>query len=144
MRFPEGLIYEDEFINYKIFYLAERVSMIKDVLYYYWQRKESISHNLKYKKPAASEKIILEYFHWAEEAAPDMIDLVRVASVRLFNGVIWDYVRGEYDAQAKSVLKKLNKIILERSGNFFFNPYADFKLKKITYSCGCICLLGLK
>lgn len=130
VRFPEGLIYEDEFVSYKLLYLAERVSMMKEPLYYYWQREGSIIHGSKHKKPFISEKIILEYFRWAKEYAPDMIDLVKFASIRFFNGLVWDYVRGAYGEQSKAILKDLNNLILANVDHFFFNPYADFKQKK--------------
>lgn len=130
VRFPEGLIYEDEFVSYKLFYLAKQVSMVKEVLYYYYQREGSIVHSFKYKRLSMIEKIILEYFRWAEKDAPDMIDLVRFASIRFLNGSIWEYVRGEYNSQDKAILERLNNVLIKRSGNFFFNPYANFKLKK--------------
>lgn len=130
VRFPEGLIYEDEFVSYKLLYLAESVSMIKEPLYYYWQREGSIIHSSKHKKMLIGEKIILEYFRWAKEYAPDMIDLVKFASIRFFNGLVWEYVREEYGAQSKIILKNLNNVILANVDHFFFNSYANIKYKK--------------
>ena len=45
VRFPEGKIYEDVLTTHKIIYNAHRIVMLRDVLYYYVTRSESISHD---------------------------------------------------------------------------------------------------
>ncbi len=42
LRFPEGRIYEDEFITYKLIHQAERVAITNERLYFYLQRSGSI------------------------------------------------------------------------------------------------------
>lgn len=41
-RFPEGKIHEDEFLIYKILHSTEDICYLREVLYYYFQREDSI------------------------------------------------------------------------------------------------------
>ncbi len=43
LRFPEGKIHEDEFINYKLVYRAKRIVCSQNKLYFYRQRATSIT-----------------------------------------------------------------------------------------------------
>lgn len=42
MRFPEGKQHEDDFTTYRLFYEAERIVIINEQLYHYFQRANSI------------------------------------------------------------------------------------------------------
>lgn len=60
VRFPKGLIHEDELTSYKYFYHANKISFIDNVLYFYFQRDDSISHeDKKYNRIFIVEK---QYF----------------------------------------------------------------------------------
>jgi len=48
--YPEGLYFEDMATTFKLFYYARKVAVIKDCLYYYLQRKNSISKKMEPKK----------------------------------------------------------------------------------------------
>jgi glycosyltransferase involved in cell wall biosynthesis len=42
MRYPKGLVHEDEYVTYKLVYAAKRVAVVEAPLYYYVQRGNSI------------------------------------------------------------------------------------------------------
>jgi glycosyltransferase involved in cell wall biosynthesis len=42
LKFPIGKIHEDEFVNYKLFFMTEKIVYSSEQLYYYLNRKESI------------------------------------------------------------------------------------------------------
>lgn len=42
IRFPEGKIHEDEFVNYKLYYKANKIICTNQKMYYYRQRNDSI------------------------------------------------------------------------------------------------------
>lgn len=44
LRFPEGRLYEDEATTYIAFYNSIRVAYLKESLYFYYQRLDSITH----------------------------------------------------------------------------------------------------
>ncbi len=43
IRFPEGKIFEDEYISYKLLFKARKAIIIENILYFYFQREGSIS-----------------------------------------------------------------------------------------------------
>lgn len=55
IRFDKGKLYEDEFINFKLFYDCQRIAIETDELYYYVQRQGSITSDM------SSEKIDMKY-----------------------------------------------------------------------------------
>lgn len=42
LRFPTGRLHEDEFIAHRLILAANRISLVHEPLYYYWQRETSI------------------------------------------------------------------------------------------------------
>ncbi len=50
ISYPDGLYFEDMATTFKLFFHARRISIIKDCLYFYLQRKSSISKKLVPKK----------------------------------------------------------------------------------------------
>ena len=46
IRFPVGLIHEDEYVTYKLVYRSETVALTTEALYYYYQRPDSIMGNV--------------------------------------------------------------------------------------------------
>ncbi|NOM41635.1 hypothetical protein, partial [Klebsiella pneumoniae] len=42
LKFKKGMLYEDEFLNYPLFWDCKRVSIVEEPLYLYVQRKGSI------------------------------------------------------------------------------------------------------
>lgn len=49
-KFPVGRLHEDEFVNYKMCYLANKIAYNPSMLYYYRQRKDSISNTVTEKR----------------------------------------------------------------------------------------------
>ena len=60
ITFPEGKIYEDGYVTYKLLYKASNIAHIDDELYYYFQRQDSIS-NLGF-----SENDLKSYDDWRD------------------------------------------------------------------------------
>lgn len=46
IRFPEGVLHEDEFVTYKLLWKAAGIAETNSVLYYYRQRKDSITETV--------------------------------------------------------------------------------------------------
>lgn len=50
IRFPEGRLFEDEFITYRLYYLANMVGFIDKNMYYYFVNASGITQNLSIQK----------------------------------------------------------------------------------------------
>lgn len=57
LLFPEGKLHEDTFLIYKLFWKAQRIGVIQDVLYFYFQRHNSIMHQYSIKRLDAIEAL---------------------------------------------------------------------------------------
>lgn len=131
IRFPEEKKYEDEFISYKLFYLADKVAFVNHALYYYVAHKESVMH-----RPVTAEDLrirgrcILEYYRWMEMTAPDMRQLIEYACIRIFNGLVWSFVEHRELIFLKPMIKQLNRTILANTHDFRRNPYVTTKAYK--------------
>lgn len=60
ITFPEGKIYEDGYVTYKLLYKANNIAHIDDELYYYFQRQDSISNS------GFSENDVKSYDDWRD------------------------------------------------------------------------------
>lgn len=65
--FPEGMLYEDLGTVYKLFYKAQRIAVSTEVLYYYFQRPDSIMNQKFNEKKFDRIEISKELMEWAED-----------------------------------------------------------------------------
>jgi len=144
LRFPKGKSHEDEFLNYRLYYLSEKTIYTKLDLYYYVQRLDSYS-NSKYKLTqiskieALEERIIFfkqinieEFFNYSIYALFCQI-LFNIFSIKKYfpeeNKIIYELnikltkVKDEINKESNIDIK--NKIII----NIYYNFRYIFKLK---------------
>lgn len=50
IRFPEGRLFEDEYITYRIYYNCSKIVVVDDALYYYYVNENGITQNLNLNK----------------------------------------------------------------------------------------------
>lgn len=50
IRFPEGRLFEDEYITYRIYYNCSKIVVVDDSLYYYYVNENGITQNLNLNK----------------------------------------------------------------------------------------------
>ena len=65
IRYPKGRINEDELVIHKIFYEADKICLLTDKNYYYYQRTDSIMGNLRTKD---NEVSLNKYFILSERS----------------------------------------------------------------------------
>lgn len=81
IRFPEGHVYEDVATTHKTVYKADRILMIQDILYYYRERKGSITqtNSIAYERDRLPSQIQryqdLVRFGYSEEREKERIQL---------------------------------------------------------------------
>ena len=114
VRFPKGKLHEDDYIVCKLYYYANKIVIINDVLYYYIRRFDSITGNF-------SEKNIL-----------DTID----ARIEYYNFVN-NCLSFELSEKINEKINDFRKCILKNKKNIFKNPYMNWK-KYIKFILICI------
>ncbi len=103
MRFPEGQIYEDVAIWYKVLFAEERIALVDEQLYYYVVNPDSIMQSQW--TPAQMAQIR----GWDEQLAflrknssSDAVKVIRVKFIR----VLWKHYRKIKETEKLSRLKK--------------------------------------
>lgn len=87
LRFPEGRIHEDEFVFHRLYYQADYVVLVKEELYYYLQRKNSLVRRGGRFIPNGDRVFaLLDRLHFFEEFNIEPITKVRAA---LLNELIY-------------------------------------------------------
>lgn len=74
IRYPKGMLYEDQGTTYKIFHKAKKIYLSDKVLYYYWQRNDSITGNWFLPEAIKARiKLWLERLEFLKEHYPELV-----------------------------------------------------------------------
>lgn len=116
IRFPEGVIYEDVLISYKMLFAEEYISIVKEILYYYYLNPESTTNKdwtpRHYMRIQAWENQRVYFSTFASEAllANVMKRYMSVLCVELehvrSSGAISQKDRIEYTSKMRFLLRK--------------------------------------
>lgn len=90
IRFPEGRLFEDEYITYRIYYKCSKIALLGDALYYYYDNENGITRNLNSNKrfdeyDAQEERII--FF-----ANNNCVNLYRLSLLQFLHTAQWDLI----------------------------------------------------
>lgn len=113
LRFPLGKLYEDEFFTYKLIYLAGKVSILNEHLYYYYQRSGSLMHSpitakgIGDKLEALYEKELFFAEHGEDELAIEAKETALVANAK---AVILAIQAGRYSKKEFPKQYRLSKL----------------------------------
>lgn len=91
IRFPQGRLFEDEYITYKLYYECERIVITDIVLYFYFTNPDGITKNLNLNKrfdEYDAQKERIEFFK--EKKCKELYHL---ALLRMLNSAQWDLIR---------------------------------------------------
>ena len=108
IRFPKGKINEDEFWTYQVFGNAKRIVKIPDVLYYYFQRPNSIMGTTYSVKRLDAIEAKVQRQVYIKEKFPELEEIARV---NLFANCVYAgqmsviYLSTEQLKIAKSIIK---------------------------------------
>lgn len=104
IRFPEGIMFEDEVASAKVAYRAEKIGLIDNVLYYYFQNEESVM-NKKYsfKKLDILSALQLRMEFYLEN---DLSDLYQKDSYKYLYKILQNYYHIHHNLPDNNALKK--------------------------------------
>ena len=136
IRFPVGKLYEDQFVTYKLFHIAQRIIYVRQVLYYYFDRPGSIQNEPFTIRKMDELEAALECVKFVDEVYPHLHEAVicrLVSSCFHMIFAIYDQKKWnrEYDI--------LKKIIFDNRKKMVFGKNVNRKVR-----LGCLCsYLGL-
>lgn len=130
IRFPYGKLHEDDYTIYKFYYYAKKIVILEDSLYYYLQRKGSITSNLSTKNIIDKIDGLIEQYNFANLIQDkDFKYMVQVNSINLY--YYW-YKSYKNNNIIKQKLKEYRIKIINNSKDIYLNPYMNWK-KYIKY-----------
>lgn len=91
ISYPEGKIFEDIYTTHKLLYRCERIAVLDEPLFYYFQRPGSIMNaSFSMKKLDYLQALVerVDFF-----AARDLAELESIAYDELLHALIWEYSR---------------------------------------------------
>lgn len=127
IRFPEGRVWEDVAISYKVLLKARRIYCCNERLYYYLQRKDSITGRIT--AQALRDLFLARYQCYVDLSAsyPEAAELVffRVAlcARRLYDRSLWEQVDADVLSEAQKFLCDNREKVLEKIGGGKYRLY---------------------
>lgn len=123
-KYPKGKYHEDEFVTYKLLYNAKRVVINTQELYYYTQRKQSITgepYSLKRLEKLEALKEAIDFFKELNEK-----ELETRARIRYLMNIQIGYYKVRYEmSDQQDTLKKLKS---EYDLNYKYTMKNKYKL----------------
>lgn len=145
VRFPEGRVWEDMAICYKLFMLSEKIYCYPEKMYFYFMNSGSISKNM-------NEKVLRDIFLARYEcyitlkerydfAQEYSLPLAALAARRFIDRSLWGEVDNSVLKVAKRFLIDNKQSVLEYSSDKSFKLYYKFPkiyvcLRKLKHSIG--------
>ena len=128
IRYPVGKIHEDEFIIHRILYESKKVIYIDKILYYYYQRDNSImgkKFNLKSIDRVYAYKDRVDFFR------KKLFLQLQYKAECTFTGELFEvYFKAKHILKLeRNELKKIKKIFIEDLKNLIKNPKFKWKEK---------------
>lgn len=75
LRFPKGLLHEDEYTAYKVLYTANKTIFLSIPLYYYFQRSDSIMAGIRPSSIRVLKARLERYEYFKKKEEPEIIKL---------------------------------------------------------------------
>lgn len=126
IRYPEGMLYEDLAVIYKLLYKADKVVQGNKKYYYYMQRRDSIMHQKFSEKSMDRIKVSSELLDFVRKSCPEILDAAYtrffISNIQVLREI--PYKDGQYQEEL-SILKKNIKFYRRK---VIINPRA----KKVT------------
>lgn len=127
IRFPVGKLHEDNYTVYKLYYYANKVVVINDVLYYYLRRSDSITGNPSAKNVIDKIDAGIDEFSFANDINDQVLkSMVFAHSLNSYMGLINDTSIDIRNANIRNKLQEYKLCILNNA-NISKNSYIDYK-----------------
>lgn len=133
VRFPKGKLHEDDYIVCKLYYYANKIVIINDVLYYYIRRFDSITGNFSEKNILDTIDARIEYYNFVNNKEIKLKYMVQAHGIDYYKYCL----SFELSEKINEKINDFRKCILKNKKNIFKNPYMNWK-KYIKFILICI------
>lgn len=126
IRFPLGKLNEDNFTTYKLYYYANKISLINDRLYYYLQRTNSIMNSTFNIKRLDILQVINESRNFFKDKDIDLNDKIDCYELAIHLNLLNKMIRDKFNDIEKI---KLVESIYKNRKKYMANKYISTTLK---------------
>jgi len=141
LRFPVGRVFEDNYISYKTFYAAHKITVLPDALYFYVKRNGSITDSLNLTKLGDFFAVIEDKLVWCRDKDVDTRLLIEHSAYLRFFSLLSQAASLPGSIEKKRIIHRYWNLLLSQSSSYLHNPKAGI-LFKLTYVLCCLGLLG--
>lgn len=127
LRFPLNALHEDNFITYKLLYLANQIVFINTPLYYYVQRSDSIMGKYNRENIEWLLKSIEDYLSWYKVFAPELRNIMEYAAFNRYVGLVKKCTVTDLLHGSIPDLLKFWTEIKSKQPDLIYNPYMNWK-----------------
>lgn len=107
LRYPKGKLYEDIPVTCRAIYLSEKIAVIKNVDYYYFQRKSSIQNaNFNCRKMDAIAHMD-DIYSFIREKYPDLVSAAKCRYFSVVCNILFQIDSDEYMTEKEILWKKI-------------------------------------
>lgn len=126
IRFPVGKLNEDNFTTYKLYYYSNKISLINDKLYYYFQRKNSIMNSKFNIKRLDILEVTFEMREFFKDKNIDLNDKIDSYDFAIKSNLLNKMIRDNFNGSEKI---KLIDSIYKNKKKYINNQYISGKFK---------------
>lgn len=132
IKFPKGVIFEDQFFTYRCFDNAKRVCVVKEILYYYRDNSSSITkqeYNIKFQDEIKAHQEQIKYF-----LSKNYDQTVQLIVARIVPLCISHYLRACF-FELKYEEKMAYKYVLNNYRKYLMNKFipVEYKIKVLVF-----------
>lgn len=124
IRYPIGILHEDEFTTFRLLYTAKKIILVDRPLYYYVQRKNSITSSFNERNIKDYSEVVSFYLRWSNEFAKEKRKLMEYVAMNSCFNIFNRLIINPNLTNKKIVKKNLITLIGKEIKNFTTNPYA--------------------
>lgn len=123
IRFPKGKLHEDDYTICKLYYYANKIVIINDVLYYYIRRCDSITGNFSDINILDKIDAIIEHYNFAKDKETKLKYIIQAKGIDYYK----DYLCIKSSKKINEKINNFRKCILKNKENILKNPYMNWK-----------------
>ena len=141
LRFPAGRTFEDNYISYKAFYAARKVTVLPDTLYFYVQRDGSITDTPDLTKLDDFFSVIEDKLSWCRDKDVDTRQLIEHGAYLRFFSILDLAVFLPRSIEKTRIVRRYWSLLRSQSSPYLQNPKAGIGFK-LSYVLCCLGFLG--